>query len=164
MALPRKEPVPVCKKAVHPKPVAGENSGLARRTSSRSKLACIPRAGIIMRMEGKARDNHSSPRRNSGAGRHAVGVDAPAKVKNLRRLKRIEGQVRGVERMVEEERYCADIMVQIAAINEALRAVGRELLHNHLRQCATEAIRSGSSRRAEEMYAELSDLFAKFAR
>jgi CsoR family transcriptional regulator, copper-sensing transcriptional repressor len=97
-------------------------------------------------------------------GRHAVAVDAPIKLKNLRRLKRIEGQVRGVQRMVEADRYCADIMVQIAAINEALRAVARELLRNHLRHCATEAIRSGSSRRAEEMYAELSALFAKFAR
>jgi DNA-binding FrmR family transcriptional regulator len=54
--------------------------------------------------------------------------------------------------MVEADRYCA------------LRAVARELLRNHLRHCATEAIRSGSSRRAEEMYAELSALFAKFAR
>lgn len=66
--------------------------------------------------------------------------------------------------MVEEGRYCADVMVQIAAINEALRAVARELLHNHLRHCATEAIRSGSSKRAEEMYSELSDLFRQFAR
>jgi DNA-binding FrmR family transcriptional regulator len=80
------------------------------------------------------------------------------------RLKRIEGQVRGVQRMVTEDRYCADVMIQIAAINEALRAVARELLRNHLRHCATEAIRSGSSKRAEEMYAELSTLFAKFAR
>jgi CsoR family transcriptional regulator, copper-sensing transcriptional repressor len=95
---------------------------------------------------------------------HAVAVDASVRSNNLKRLKRIEGQVRGVQRMVEQDRYCADIMVQIAAINEALRAVARQLLHNHLRHCATEAIRSGSSKRAEEMYAELSDLFAKFAR
>ena len=96
--------------------------------------------------------------------RRAVAVDAALKSRNLRRLKRIEGQVRGVQRMVEEGRYCADVMIQIAAINEALRAVARELLHNHLRHCATEAIRSGSSKRAEEMYSELSDLFGKFAR
>jgi CsoR family transcriptional regulator, copper-sensing transcriptional repressor len=96
--------------------------------------------------------------------RRAVAVDAAAKSKNLMRLKRIEGQVRGVQRMVTEGRYCADIMIQIAAINEALRAVARELLSNHLRHCATEAIRSGSSKQAEEMYAELSALFAKFAR
>lgn len=98
------------------------------------------------------------------AARPAVAVDAALKSRNLKRLKRIEGQVRGVQRMVEDGRYCADIMVQIAAINEALRAVARELLRNHLRHCATEAIRSASSRRADEMYAELLDLFARFAR
>ncbi len=96
--------------------------------------------------------------------RRAVAADPAVKSNNLKRLKRIEGQVRGVQRMVEEDRYCADIMVQIAAINEALRAVARELLQNHLRHCATEAIRSGSSKRAEEMYAELSGLFGRFAR
>lgn len=94
----------------------------------------------------------------------AVAVKLTVKSRNLKRLKRIEGQVRGIQRMVEQERYCADIMVQIAAINEALRAVARELLDNHLRHCATKAIRNGSARRAEEMYAELCDLFAKFAR
>jgi CsoR family transcriptional regulator, copper-sensing transcriptional repressor len=96
--------------------------------------------------------------------RRAVTVDGAVKSRNLKRLKRIEGQVRGLQRMVEEGRYCADIMIQIAALNGALRAVARELLHNHLRHCATAAIRSGSSKRAEEMYAELSELFSKFAR
>jgi DNA-binding FrmR family transcriptional regulator len=96
--------------------------------------------------------------------RHAAGVDATLKSRNLKRLKRIEGQVRGVQRMVEADRYCADVMIQIAAINEALRAVARQLLRNHLRHCATEAIRSSNPKRAEEMYAELSALFAKFAR
>jgi CsoR family transcriptional regulator, copper-sensing transcriptional repressor len=113
-------------------------------------------------------DNRAQPVRARTAAAHtarrALAVDAVLKSKNLRRLKRIEGQVRGVQKMVEEGRYCADVMIQIAAINEALRAVARELLHNHLRHCATEAIRSGSSKRAEEMYAELSDLFRKFAR
>lgn len=100
----------------------------------------------------------------SSAPRQAVGVDAAIKSANLRRLKRIEGQVRGVQKMVESDRYCADIMVQIAAINQALRAVARELLNNHLRHCATEAIRGASSIEAEKMYDELLDLFAKFAR
>ena len=66
--------------------------------------------------------------------------------------------------MVEQDRYCADIMVQVVAINEALRAVARQLLDNHLRHCVTEAIRGDSSRRTEEIYAELTDLFARFAR
>ena len=58
------------------------------------------------------------------------------------RLRRIEGQVRGLHKMVEEDRYCADVMMQISSVHEALRAVGRELMRNHLKHCATSAIRS----------------------
>ena len=76
-------------------------------------------------------------------GRKAVAVDAAAKERNLARLKRIEGQVRGVHKMVEEDRYCADIVGQLSAIHEALRAVGRELMRNHLRHCAADALKSG---------------------
>ena len=60
--------------------------------------------------------------------------------------------------MVDDERYCADVLVQIASVQEALRGAGRALLDNHLRHCATEAIRSGSAERAEAMYEELLDL------
>lgn len=92
-----------------------------------------------------------------GCGTHnkrAVAVDPDAKVRNLNRLKRIEGQVRGLQRMVEEDRYCADILTQVSSVQEALRAVGRELLRNHLRHCATEAIRAGGAP-ADAMYEEL---------
>ena len=65
-------------------------------------------------------------------GRRAHAVDADGKARNLRRLRRIEGQVRGLHKMVEEERYCADVLTQIASVHEALRAVGRELVRNHL--------------------------------
>jgi CsoR family transcriptional regulator, copper-sensing transcriptional repressor len=95
------------------------------------------------------------------AGRHAVGVDPDLKARNLKRLKRIEGQVRGLQRMVEEERYCADIMTQVSSVQEALRAVGRELMRNHLKHCATAAIRAGD---AEPMYDELIDLMYKHVR
>src|SRR5690242_13466487 len=81
----------------------------------------------------------------SGGGRKAVGVDPEIKDRNLKRLRRIEGQVRGLQRMVDEERYCADIMTQIASVQEALRAVGRELMRNHLRHCVASAIRSGDA-------------------
>jgi DNA-binding FrmR family transcriptional regulator len=74
------------------------------------------------------------------AERQAVGVDADAKERNLKRLRRIEGQIRGIHRMVENDRYCADIMTQISSAHEALRAVGRELMRNHLKHCATSAI------------------------
>ena len=91
-------------------------------------------------------------------GRKAVAVDPEAKSRNLVRLRRIEGQVRGLHKMVEEDRYCADIMTQISSVQEALRAVGRELLRNHLRHCAAAAIR-GSGEEAEAMYDELVALF-----
>ncbi len=93
----------------------------------------------------------------AGDGRRAVAVDVDAKNRNLKRLRRIEGQVRGLQRMVEEDRYCADVLTQISSVHEALRAVGRELLRNHLKHCATRAIRKGEDE-AEEMYDELVDL------
>lgn len=96
-------------------------------------------------------------------GRKAAAVDPDAKIRNLRRLRRIEGQVRGLHKMIEEDRYCADIMTQISSVNEALRAVGRELMRNHLKHCATSAIRAGEHE-AEAMYDELLDLMHRFNR
>lgn len=98
-----------------------------------------------------------------GDGRKAVAVDPEIKERNQKRLRRIEGQVRGLGRMVEEERYCADIMAQIASVHEALRSVGRELMRNHLRHCATGAIKAGDAR-AEAMYDELVDLIYSHSR
>ena len=95
--------------------------------------------------------------------RKAVAVDANIKRRNLNRLRRIEGQVRGIQRMVDGDRYCADIMVQIASVQEALRAVGRELMRNHLEHCASTAIRS-SDTEATAMYDELIDLMYKNTR
>lgn len=89
--------------------------------------------------------------------RRAAGVDPLIKDRNLKRLRRIEGQVRGLQRMVEEERYCADVLTQVSSVQEALRAVGRELMRNHLKHCATKAIRS-SDTEAETMYDELMTL------
>ncbi|HEX5178820.1 MAG TPA: metal-sensitive transcriptional regulator [Gemmatimonadaceae bacterium] len=84
-------------------------------------------------------------------------VEPDLKARNLTRLRRIEGQVRGLQRMVEQDRYCADIMTQISSVQEALRAVGKELMRNHLKHCATQAIRAGNSE-ANAMYDELIDL------
>jgi CsoR family transcriptional regulator, copper-sensing transcriptional repressor len=96
-------------------------------------------------------------------GRKAVAVDAGLKEKNGNRLKRIEGQVRGLQKMVEEDRYCADILTQISSVQEALRSVSRELMRNHLKHCATHAFRQGEGE-AEAMYDELVELFHKHAR
>src|SRR3979409_2048534 len=96
-------------------------------------------------------------------GRKAVAVAPDAKERNVKRLRRIEGQVRGLQKMVEEDRYCADIMTQIASVHEALRSVGRELMRNHLKHCATSAIREGGAS-ADAMYDELVTLLYKHSR
>ena len=92
-----------------------------------------------------------------GGGRKAVAVDPDIKDRNLKRLRRIEGQVRGLQKMVEEDRYCPEIMVQVASVHEALRAVARELMRNHLRHCVTQAVRTGGAE-AESTYDELLEL------
>lgn len=99
----------------------------------------------------------------AGSERKALAVDATTKKENVTRLRRIEGQVRGLQRMVEEERYCADVITQISSVQEALRSVSRAVLRNHLRHCATTAIRQGG-RAADEMYDELVELASRGTR
>ena len=95
--------------------------------------------------------------------RKAVAVDPDAKARNVRRLRLIEGQVRGLQKMVEEDRYCADILMQISSVHEALRSVGRDLMRNHIKHCATSAIAHGPET-AEPMYDELVDLMYRHSR
>ena len=96
--------------------------------------------------------------------RKATGVDPEIKASNLRRLRRLEGQIRGLQRMVEEDRYCADILTQVSSVQEALRSVARALMRSHLSHCATQAIRSGSVEERQAMYDELLELIYKNAR
>ncbi len=104
------------------------------------------------------------PKSSSKAtGKKAVGVDTDIKTKNLQRLRRIEGQVRGIQKMVDEDRYCADILAQVSSVQEALRGVGKELMRNHLKHCAAHAIRSDGER-AEAMYGEIVDLMDRHSR
>lgn len=100
----------------------------------------------------------------SEEGRKAVAVDPGIKDRNLKRLRRIEGQVRGLQKMVEEDRYCPDILTQVSSVQEALRAVGRELMRNHLKHCATQAIRSGDGPAAEATYDELIEMIYRHSR
>lgn len=100
---------------------------------------------------------------NDAPTRHAVAVDADIKARNIARLRRIEGQVRGLQKMVDDDRYCADILMQVSSVQEALRSVSRELLRNHLKHCAASAIRKGDTE-AEAMYDELVELMHKHAR
>jgi CsoR family transcriptional regulator, copper-sensing transcriptional repressor len=96
-------------------------------------------------------------------GRHAHGVDPDIKTRNLKRLKRIEGQVRGLQRMVEEDRYCPDILTQVSAVHEALRSVSRELVRNHLKHCVSAAIQADDGS-ADGMYDELVEMVYRHVR
>lgn len=112
----------------------------------------------------KISSKKSSKGRAGTVARKAIGIDSEIKASNLRRLSRIEGQIRGIQRMVEEDRYCADTLTQISSAQEALRAVARALMRNHLAHCATHAIRSGSDEDRHAMYDELLDIIYKNAR
>lgn len=93
-----------------------------------------------------------------GEQRKAIGVDPELKETNRHRLRRIEGQIRGLQKMVEDDRYCADIITQVASVQEALRGVARNLMRNHLHHCAAKALRSTKKAEAEAMYDELLEL------
>jgi CsoR family transcriptional regulator, copper-sensing transcriptional repressor len=110
----------------------------------------------------RAKPRAAAPR-TAAAPRKAVGVDPAAKERNLARLRRIEGQIRGIHKMVEDDRYCADILAQISAAHEALRSVGRELLRNHLKHCVAHAARQPGDE-AEAVYDEVVDLMYRNAR
>ena len=79
----------------------------------------------------------------------------------LVRLRKIEGQVRGIQRMVVEDRYCIDVLTQLAAIRASVNAVARSLLDSHVRGCVAGALRSGGDG-AEHAVAELSEVMGRF--
>jgi DNA-binding FrmR family transcriptional regulator len=82
----------------------------------------------------------------------------------IKRLHRIEGQVRGLERMVDEERYCIDILTQIAAVNTALESLAVRLLEDHVRHCVAGAIASGDRADASVKTEELLAAVQRFSR
>ena len=84
-----------------------------------------------------------------------------AKSATLKRLSRIEGQVRGLSRMVEEDRYCIDIVTQIAAVRAALRRVEEEVLREHVGHCVAHAIRSGDADEQKKKVDELIEVMAR---
>lgn len=93
---------------------------------------------------------------------HNHVMQAPNREKGnaLTRLKKIEGQVRGVQKMIDEDRYCPDILVQISAIQSALSKVAMQILEGHTRGCVARAIREGHGDAAIE---ELMDVLRKFS-
>lgn len=88
---------------------------------------------------------------------------ADSKAAHLRRLKRIEGQVRGLANMVDNDKYCIDVLTQISATTRALQSVSVALLDDHLRHCVTHAIADGGDE-AEEKIAEASAAIARLVR
>ena len=84
-------------------------------------------------------------------------MSKPSKASSLKRLSRIEGQVRGLARMVEEDRYCIDIVTQISAVRAALRRVEEEVLRDHITHCVEHAIVSGNAAEQRRKIAELMD-------
>ena len=92
---------------------------------------------------------------------HGYAKDKPALVK---RLHRIEGQVRGIEKMVEDDRYCIDILTQISAVNTALEALAFKILDEHVRHCVAGALNSGDEQDAQTKTEELLEAVQRFAR
>lgn len=87
-----------------------------------------------------------------------------AKAQVTKRLQRIEGQVRGLSRMVEEDRYCIDIVTQISAVRAALRKVEEEILRDHVAHCVEGAIASGNRAEQRKKIAELMEVFGRAER
>jgi DNA-binding FrmR family transcriptional regulator len=89
-------------------------------------------------------------------------IDEDTRTKALGRLRRIEGQVQGIQRMVEEDKYCVDILLQLAAVEGAVEQVQKLLLGRHIASCVSEAIRSGNTRDRQKKVDELLEVFSRF--
>ena len=110
------------------------------------------------------KSRRSTPQRATvAADRLATGVTQAAKAANLLQLRRTKGQIDGIERMLKEYRYCADIIVQITAARASLLVVARALLKEHLKACHDAATSNGGSE-VDDMYQELVELVSKMAR
>ena len=91
-------------------------------------------------------------------------IEADSKDAMVKRLHRIEGQVRGIERMVEEERYCIDILTQIGAVTTALESLAQRLHEDHANHCVAGALAAGDREQAETKTRELLDAVQRFTR
>ena len=89
-------------------------------------------------------------------------IDDETRGKALGRLRRIEGQVQGIQRMVEEDKYCVDILLQLTAVQRAVEQVQRLLLGRHIESCVADAVRSGSTRDRQKKMDELLEVFSRF--
>jgi DNA-binding FrmR family transcriptional regulator len=80
-----------------------------------------------------------------------------------KRLKRVAGQIAGIERMVDEDRYCVDVLLQVAAVRAALDGVGKVILRSHVETCVSDALVSGRAKERNEKLEEIMEVFSKFA-
>lgn len=95
-------------------------------------------------------------------GKHPVVPHSDTEKQKLtNRLKRVEGQVRGLQKMIEEDRYCVDVLVQMSAINAALKKVGYSLMERHTKTCVSDAVRQGEG---EEQIQELMKVIQQFSK
>jgi len=106
------------------------------------------------------------PRSRGGAQAAArrFGLKDEARGKVLARLRKVAGQVAGIQRMVEEDRYCVDVLHQVAAVEGALDRVGHLVLASHVETCVASALESGKPRERKEKLDELMDVFSRFGR
>lgn len=95
---------------------------------------------------------------------YSSSMDTKSRSSRLKRLSRIEGQVRGIGRMVEEDRYCIDIITQISAVRAALAKVEEDLLQAHIAHCVEHAIASGNADEQRKKIAELMDVLGRSRR
>lgn len=89
-------------------------------------------------------------------------MDPETKRRALHRLRRIQGQVQGVQRMVEEDKYCVDTMLQISAIQGALEQVSKILMHRHIESCVMDSMQAGSERERAQKIEELIGVFSRY--
>lgn len=85
------------------------------------------------------------------------------RVQVQKRIRRIAGQVSGIERMIEDDRYCVDVLHQVAAVRAALDGVGKLILHSHVETCVSDALVSGRPKDRAEKIDELMEIFSKFS-
>ena len=89
-------------------------------------------------------------------------MDAETKQRALGRLRRIEGQIQGVQRMIDEDKYCVDIMLQISAIQGALDQVSKILLARHMESCVVDSLKAGTEKQRSRKIEELIDVFSRY--
>ena len=133
------------------------------RVAAATAATMVVIRGLWLRLCRQVRVHETSPRRIDTHTLHGyiAGMRNDIKISCLKRLSRIEGQVRGLSRMVEDDRYCIDVVTQISAVRAALRRVEEEVLRDHVAHCVEHAITSGNKAEQRKKIAELMDVVSR---